>query len=379
MNRLTRYGVAPFLSFLLVFVPLVVRAQSVSLSASNGNGTSDWLVHPNPLIVAPGQPASAIITIDPTGFPPVPNYTGRIMLSAICCEIPGNPTAPRVNPGLDVSVVRQTIPLVSPDSRLVPDLLRQPFPSLDRLAPAFIDVDVAGQPTQVRLNLTPQPVVGFGNVFVRVTAEDPIRGINQSIRLLVNVLPTWPPDGPAPACVPGLQVIPLSSLSGPQPGVYSWKASNPTRTSFAVGIADSAQQIGLEFNIRDERATPPLPPTRAVVRFTNTRGQPVGIRRSDSRNCAVPGPQLWAHVGNPPITFTINTSDTTTLVFSRTVCRAFFIFCWGRHGSDDVLQFSEGAFWTLFGGRAVDISTVGKWDKAINPFDGRAELEIKSP
>lgn len=87
-------------------------------------------------------------------------------------------------------------------------------------------------------------------------------------------------------------------------------------------------------------------------------------RSSDSRNCAVPGRQWEAHVGNAPTTLSISTADTTTLVFSRSVCKSFFIFCWGGAVLEEVFTFSEGAFWTLFGGRAVDIRTVGKWDDA---------------
>ena len=175
-------------------------------------------------------------------------------------------------------------------------------------------------------------------------------------------------------------MLPLASLPGPGSGfgnVFSWKARNPTKTSYTLAVAEGrahVAQAGLQVTIRDEGLTPPLPPTMAVVRFTNTEGSPVGIRSSDSRNCAVPGRQWEAHVGNAPTTLSISTADTTALVFSRSVCKSFFIFCWGGAVLEEVFTFSEGAFWTLFGGRAVDIRTVGKWDDAYG-FQG----VIKTP
>jgi hypothetical protein len=220
-----------------------------------------------------------------------------------------------------------------------------------------------------------------GTFRVLIRADDYAQRVHTSISLMISVLPPWPADGPAPACTkPGLEVLPLSSLPGPSSGfanVYAWKASNPTKTSFTFAAQEQrppahlqvGKGAGLQVTIRDAGLNPPLPPTMAVIRFTNTVGSPVGIRSSDSRNCAVPGRQWEAHVGNPPTTFTISTADTTTLVFSRSVCRGSFIICWGGTVLEDAFAFSEGAFWTLFGGRAVDIITQSKWD-ASGPIEG---------
>jgi len=62
-----------------------------------------------------------------------------------------------------------------------------------------------------------------------------------------------------------------------------------------------------------------------------------------------------------------SSASTTTLVFSKSTCRAFInLFnCWGGNalGLDDLAVFSAGPFWTLFGGRMVSLSTVGDWSK----------------
>lgn len=379
MDRLTKCWAVLCLAVLLAHLSSAATAQqTVSLSAAHGSLTAtDWLIHPNPLFVAPGQPGSSIITIDPAyrDFSNIPRqYTGRLSLSVTCCRIPGGEGW--VGPGIDVGV--------GPQAPIVLDLGRAPSAGLrDRpggngltLSASF--VDVPGQPTTVRLDATAGPVSDLvpGNFLVLMRADDPAQGVRSFLSLLIGVLPPWPADGPAPACAPDLEVLTLSSLPGSSSGfanVYAWKAANPTRTSFTFGAKeqrDHKAAAAIEVTIRDEGANPPLPPTMAVVRFTNTEGSPVGIRSSDSRNCAVPGQQWDAHVGNPPTTFTISTADATTLVFSRTVCKNFFIFCWGRHVREDVFAFSEGAFWTLFGGRAIDITTVGKWDEAIGPFEG---------
>jgi hypothetical protein len=385
MNRLIKRWAARSLPLLLALVPTAATAQqNVTLSASNGSlASTDWLVHPNPLLVVPGQPGSSVIAIDPTyrDFSDIPRlYTGRLSLSVSCCRIRG--AEGWVGPGINIGI-----------GPLEPRFLalgREPPAGLgtalgrNGLTLSSSSVDVAGQPTMVRLDATAGPVSDLvpGNFLVLIRADDPLQQVRSFLSLLINVLPPWPPDGPAPSCIPGLQVLPLSSLPGPSSGlanVYAWKARNPAKTSFRFAAADPVRPIGLQVTVRDEGLSPPLAPDRAIIRFTNAEGWRVGIRSSDSRNCAAPGPLLLAEAGGAPATFTISTADTTTLVFSRSVCRAFFIFCWGQLGHEDVLQFSEGAFWTLFGGRAVDIQTVGRWDRAINPFDGVATLTVETP
>jgi hypothetical protein len=384
MSRWARYSLAPFLSFLLVLASFVVSAQQqkVSLSASRGTHTStDWLVHSNSFFVAPGQPGSSVITIDPRYRDASLNeqqYTGRLSLSASCCLIPY--ARGWVGPGVTVSVGPQP-PTFLDLGRETPAWLRERL-GTNRLTLSSSFVDIAGQPTSVTLNATAGPLSDLvpGNFLVEIGVEDTTQDIESSISVMINVLPPWPPDGPAPACTPSLEVLPLSSLPGPDSrfaNVYAWKAGNPTSTSFTFGAKEQQERrgaAGLEVTVRDEGLSPPLPTTMAVVRFTNTEGSPVGIRSSDSRNCAVPGRQWEAHVGNAPTTFTMTTADTTTLVFSRSVCRGSFIFCWGGTDLEDVFAFSEGAFWTLFGGRAVDIESRGKWDQS-GPFLG----VIKTP
>lgn len=84
--------------------------------------------------------------------------------------------------------------------------------------------------------------------------------------------------------------------------------------------------------------------------------------RSASRNCAATGQQVTAAEGETK-TFSMSANSVSTLVFSKSTCRAWIDWfgCWGGSGLglDDIVAFTEGPFWALFGGRKVDIETVG--------------------
>src|SRR5262245_22713722 len=218
MNRLAKSWAVLCLPLLLAQVPIAAIAQqpNVSLSSSHGSlESTDWLVDPNPLFVAPGQPGSSVIMIDPS-YRDASNierqYTGRLSLSASCCIIPGHPGF--VGPGIKASV--GPLPPVLLDlGRETPDWLREKLGG-NGLTLSSNLVDIAGQPTSARLNVTAGPVSNLvpGNFLVWIGAQDQIQGINNTMSLMVSVLPPWPPDGPAPACTSGVEVLPLSSLPG---------------------------------------------------------------------------------------------------------------------------------------------------------------------
>ena len=51
----------------------------------------------------------------------------------------------------------------------------------------------------------------------------------------------------------------------------------------------------------------------------------------------------------------MSANSVSTLVFSKSTCRAWIDWfgCWGGSGLglDDIVAFTEGPFWALFGGR----------------------------
>src|SRR5262249_53877710 len=116
--------------------------------------------------------------------------------------------------------------------------------------------------------------------------------------------------------------------------------------------------------------TGPIPRNTAIVTFKNTMGRPVGMRTVNSANCALPGQQVTVAQGETK-SISINAGSTTTLVFSKSTCRAWvdWFDCWGGSGLglDDIVVLSEGPFWTLFGGRKVEIETAGDWGAIPRP------------
>lgn len=369
---------ALLLACVLPLCPAAASAQKpqVTLTASHGAlSATDWLVSPLPLIVAAGQPASSIITIDPRYRDASlidRQYTGQLTLNVSCCFIQGNPGW--VSPGIDVrvrNVPASTVAL----SGSAPAWLRERMGS--GLTLSATQVAVQGQPVTVTLTAAPGPASSLvpGRFLVWVRAEDTVQGVAASIPLLVHVLAPWPADGSAPGCLPaGVETVAFSQIN---PLPYAWKAGNLGKTSYKLAFNNQTSQDGLELTFTEVSGL--APSTSIVTVVHGSRGWPIGVRGSDSGiSCSAQSP-VTVVPANSTTTLVINQATTTTLVFSRSICRAFFIFCWGQTGMDDVFALSEGAFWTLFGGRAVRIKTVGNWDRAVNPADGRAELTITTP
>ncbi len=182
---------------------------------------------------------------------------------------------------------------------------------------------------------------------------------------------TLPPDGPAPACPPPTIVVPLGSTTPPP---FAWKRSIPARTTYVLAAAFSTGALRwggwLQLTFTNPSVSGPIPLNITVVNFTNTRGWPVALRTVDSRNCAAAGQQIVVAQGQTR-SVSFNSGSTTTLVFSKSTCRAWvdWFDCWGRSalGLDDLVTLSEGPYWTLFGGRRVDIETVGDWGAIPRP------------
>lgn len=372
MFRLFILGVA-FAIEIIFLKPSILFAQaSVSLSTTPGlywdasspppaatSQPSDWLTDVNPLFVTPSQIASSTITIDPTGFPPAPNYSGKLDLSLSCCGIVGAPGS--VSPGVnaDFGVVGSLGSVLSTEKALG-------LGGSSRIAiqPKF--VDVAGSPVQKNFVLTANSAALFNTSWtVQLRAQDTSQGVDKSINILFTILPDWPPDGPAPTCTPGLYVLPWSQMN-----VYSWKLKDLSRTTWPIALGlktdpatPTSTTAGLIVTLHKPSVS--LPPNMALVTFKHNTGWHVGIRNDNSKNCTTSGTTRVVEAGETTGPFLISTADTTTLVFSRPVCRAFFVWCWGKVGLDDFFEFSEGPFWILFGGHQVDIETVGDWGHGI--------------
>jgi hypothetical protein len=214
--------------------------------------------------------------------------------------------------------------------------------------------------------------------FIATLHTDSVLG-HSSQEVFISVLPAaWPADGPAPTCVPALTLLRLASIN---PTPFTWKSRNLDKTVYRLGarFAASIVEAGLQLNFVDPGGTGPLPRNVAIVTFKNTIGRPVGIRTVDSRSCGSPGRQFTVAAG-ATASFSISSASTTTLVFSKSTCRAYLDWfnCWGGSGLglDDIVTLSEGPFWTLLGGRKVDIETVGDWGAMLRP---NSILTIRTP
>jgi hypothetical protein len=137
-----------------------------------------------------------------------------------------------------------------------------------------------------------------------------------------------------------------------------------------VAFSGPATGAGLQFTVVSPGGTGPIPRNVAVATFKNTTGRAVAMRTSNSGNCAAPGQQVIVAAGETK-TLSFSTASTTTLVFAKSTCRAWvdWFDCWGGSalGLDDIVAFTEGPFWTLFGGRKVNIETVGNWGALPRP------------
>ena len=307
----TRYWTRSLLALSFACVPLVADAQqpTVSLSASHGSLLAterrDWLLDPFSLFVAPGHPATSVITVNPSNpnFPTAPPFNGPVKLTVTCCGIPGAPGL--VNPGIDLRI-GQSFPRAVDWSRALPNWL------VERLAltGATIalnsgSVDVRGVQQQADLSVTARPGAAVGNWILWVGAEDTNGRVMSSIPLTVNVLRPWPAAGPPPGCASTLKILDLSAVT---PAPYEEKAKRPSLTSYILAAKVPRAQVGLLFTIRNAGINPPLSENQAFVKLINSQGRAVGIRNSNSNDCATVNSTLMAEAGGVPAAAGISTA-----------------------------------------------------------------------
>jgi hypothetical protein len=358
---------------ILLLTGLVGTSRAEILISSNLGNTWDPLIGAFPLFAFPSQTQFAGLQVMNSPFN-APMLTGSVQLQVECCQdmITRAPATPS---GLSVQLVPfqcppPFLPDPGPPSLAPPPALLRPLrrcPPTARLAVSVTPTTAAGALLSVTTSGTAAP----GGYIATVHADSALG--RSSIGVYVNVLPaSWPADGPAPACPPPVTVMSLASIS---PTPFAWKASNLARTSYGVGVkftsGSPAAGAGLLFTIVDPGATTgPIPRNVAIITFRNTVGWPVGMRTANSASCGSPGQQVTVSEGETK-SFSISGTSTTTLVFSKSTCRAWVdaFDCWGRSalGLDDIVAFSEGPFWTLFGGRKVQIETVGNWGSLARP------------
>jgi hypothetical protein len=341
----------------LVILSTLVSVASVGAAAmceaeilitSDLGNTWDWLIGARPLNVSPSETRFDAMQLLNNPFNPGP-VTGPVQLQVDCCKDMVSRAA--VTPaGLSISVcgsqareIRNQRDFVMPDCTTTTVEVTATTPGQ-----AFLVVNAS--------NAAP------GGFIATINADSTAGRTSKEV--FVNVLPAqWPGDGPAPACVSGLEVISLASI---RPSPLAWKSMNPDKTNyqFATVFTGVNSPGGLSVKIVDPGGTGPIPRNIAIVTFKNTKGWPVGMRTVNSANCGLPGQQVTVAEGETK-SISFNAVSTTTLVFSKSTCRAevnWFGCWWGTGlGLDNIVVLSEGPFWTLFGGRKVEIETAGDW------------------
>ena len=364
-----------------VVVPV---AQAQVVMATRLGNSLDPLVGAFPLFAAPGETRFSEVTIANNPFNQ-PQVTARVRIGVRCCtdSVTGNSVAPpgislRVTPFMCRDVVlasgEPTGPVDPP--QLPPGPPQVALPLCPSLADPSIDLTpTSGGSVFLRLvaDGSAAPTVP-GGLTATVVASWTQRGRTVEVTLPVrlSIVPrVWPADGTPTPCAPGLTVVPLGAI---RPNPYDIKRANLALTSLTIGAAfDAASPAaggGLNFVVGPSPTPNLIAPGTTTVTFTNSRGWPVGIRAVNSRNCSAQGSPVVVPAGQTR-TLRFSTSNTTTLVFSKSTCRAWInaFDCWGQSalGMDDIVALSEGPFWLLFGNHQVDLTSVGDWGAMRRP------------
>jgi hypothetical protein len=367
-------------SCLLVLAVQLAGAQ-IQIGNTGGNAW-DPLVGANPYFVFPGETQFRAVSVANNPFAS-PAYTGPVRLSVTCCfdYLTKTPVAPNL---YMLMVPYECRPIVASTGNTLTVGPPRPPVMVDR--PLRVPLPPCPADTTVTVNVGPStPAQAFvlasaasaatpGLYIAKVQADYTLGTSMQKteMEMFFSVVPaTLPPDATSSVCPPPTIILPLSSITPPP---FAWKRANPARTTYAVGAAFTTGPGnaggGLTLTFSNVSTTGPIPLNVTVVNFTNTRGWPVALRTVDSRNCAAPGRQIVVKQGETK-SVSFNSASTTTLVFSKSTCRAWLNWfdCWGQSalGLDDLVTLGEGSFWTLFGGRRVDIETVGDWGKIPRP------------
>jgi len=382
----------------LDLLPRPALAAAVMLAALHVSGTAsaqllltvdhgaswDPLVGANPMFNFPGEIRSTTVSVSEAPFVSGgAQFTGPVRLSAECCKdaLTRNPIAPA---GLSVEVTCEFLgrieapaprtDIVRPPGR--PDLPTRQPPCEAATGAATVNISSAGTMASAVFRVTTGPSATPGT-FIATIKGDSSLGVTSKEVFVSVVASALPPNGPFPGCVAtstpigGVSPIPLASIT---PDPFAWKRATPAnlaRTTYSIGLGISST-AGLTVGFSGLGSTGPVPSTVSTISFTNAVGVgwPVAVRTVDSRNCAAPT-QTFSVAAGETKSFSLNSASTTTLVFSKSTCRAFINLgdCWARTalGLDDIAVFSVGPFWTLFGGRMVSLSTVGDWGKIPVP------------
>lgn len=320
------------------------------LITSDLGKTWDWLIGARPLNISPGETRFDALQLSNNPFAPGP-VTGPVQLQVDCCKDMVSRAA--VTPaGLSFTVCGTQTREIPRNQRVfvVPDCTTTTV-EVTPTTPgqAFLMVETSNAATP-------------GGFIATINADSTAGRTSKEV--FVNVLPAqWPGDGPAPACGSGLEVISLASI---RPSPLVWKFMNPDETNyqFATAFTGVNSPGGLSVKIVSPGGTGPISRNIAIVTFKNTKGWPVKMRTVNSGNCALPGQQITVAEGLTK-SISINAGSTTTLVFSKSTCTAtpdWFGCWWGTAlRLDDIVVLSEGPFWSLFGGRKIEIETAGDW------------------
>ena len=334
-------------SYVLSVAVWAGMARAEVLATSDIGNTWDWLTGSNSWVVVASQSQYSNVTVMDNPFN-LPFFSGPVHVQVECCKDQST-NAPVTPSDLSVFLAWDQLCVRTVVGTKICSWMDDPGGADFEVSPSTS----ASAKLHVRTLATPTT-----GRYIATLRADWAQGTSTS-DVYVNVFPRWPADGPPPACVPGLEVIALGSLDP-----ITWKQSHRTQTTYTVGVGLRSIAAGLDFTVRDFGNTAPVTPTTSVVKFTNTLGRPVFIRRSNSGSCGSSTASITVSQGQT-VTLSLGALNTTTLIFSKSTCRAVpdIFDCWGGAGLgiDDVAEFSEGPFWSLFGGHEVDISTVGNW------------------
>lgn len=357
------------------FLVFAVQLASAQILIGNVSGNAwDPLVGANPFFAFPGETQFRAISVGNNPFA-LSLFTGPVRLSVTCCldQTTRSPVAASLTLQMSPYECRPLV-LTMGDSLSRPLIsgerpLRSPLPSCPTDGTATVNVSPF-MPAQAFVVATADTAATPGRYIATVRADSALG--TSTMEMFFSVVPaTLPPDGLTPACPPPTIILPLSSVTPPP---FIWKRSSPARTTYAIGAAFTTGPgdagAGMSLTFSNVSTTGPIPPGISVVNFTNTVGWPVAVRTVDSRDCAAPSQQIVVRQGETR-SLSFNSGSTTTLVFSKSTCRAWIDWydCWGQSalGLDDLVTLGEESFWTLFGGRRVDIATAGNWGRLPRP------------
>jgi hypothetical protein len=203
-----------------------------------------------------------------------------------------------------------------------------------------------------------------------VVEYDATSADNQTVstNVIVNVLPA-PSDIVMPSCAAfsaamGTSSVPFGVAStGPQltpdnlaPITQSFldrKRASPNEVEWTIGNAIGAmmpRSAGVQFTLSKWHAA--LLPGQAVFYFTNHSAwdmQIVAIRTTQPIPCT------------PTVTLTVNQGESASLLADTSMLSTLlFRRDDGKSGWENLSVLNQGPFWTLFGGKEVDVDLIGR-------------------